>query len=585
MERAQIPSFPSPAARPLTVSMSVLISAVMVVSMTTLGALLLGQGWTAARQALIKDAHDTTLAIGEHIDQRFQRHLTPGSVSLLLLARGPLMTAATLDERLQHLPLLTEILTRLPGTAAIHVGYADGDFFLVRPLRTPGTATLFDAPPGAAYMVQSITREAGAPGKEELVFFDANLHLLATRETPPTGYDPRTRNWYRGAMERRGPFLTRPYVFFTTRELGLTQSIPSPSGGAVLGLEQNLADLATTLRDLRTTPGTEIAVVGTDGNVYGYYDLARIYRRTNEEVQFTSVAELGVPGLSALVAKGAPAGQAVNFEAGGESWFGITVPLTSFSGRELNLLVAIPESDLLSTARAALARQVWGALAVMAVLLAIGWLIGRRLGGALTQLTRHGEALTRFDFRVPSAARSHIREIQRLEEVLGQVCITIQNFLTTAETIGSEPGLDRMLAKVLGQTVAATGCTAGAVYLLDAKGEGLVLSALADKAGGQTAVPATEGDAFPAGLPLTPSRRSLMPTVGRSPTPAASPCRCATARARCWVCCCWITRPMPRTAARTSASSWRSSPARSPHRWRRDSCSKRRNSCSTASCC
>lgn len=507
--------------------MPILIAAMVVVCMTTLGALLMGQGWTAARHALIADAHDSTLAIGARIDERFERHLTPGSVSLLHLARGPLMDAATLDERLRNLPLIAELLARMPLTDSIHAGYADGDVFLVRPLRTPAIASAFQAPRDAAYLVQSITREAGAPPKEEWLFFDRELRRLETRVRPPPSFDPRTRDWYSGALGRGGHYLSQPYLFFTTKALGLTQSALAPNRRGVVAIDQNVSELATILKALRPTPNAEIAVVGRDGTVYGYFDLERAFAQTGEVVQLTTARNLGVPALAALAAEGAPAGQTVSFKVDGADWFGTTVPLSSFTGRELNLLVAIPDSDLLATARASLARQLWWALALMAVLLAIGWLIGRWLGRALTDLTRQAEALTRFDFRVPPPSRSRIREIRRLDDVLAKVCVTIQNFLTTAETIGSEPGLDGMLAKVLGQTVAASGCSAGAVYLLDGKGERLVLSALADRAGagpvaaaGATAAspPAALDGPFPPHLPLAAIEAGAV--VPGTPAPA-----------------------------------------------------------------
>ncbi len=460
-------------------SLPVLVAAVVVVSMSTLGGALMWQGWSAARTALVDAAHDRTLAIGERIEERFERRLTPGRISLRHLARGPLVAAASLEERLARLPVLAELVTNLPAAAAVLIGYADGDFLLVRPFRSPQEASAFAAPANAAYLVQSITREAGGEATESWLFFDGDLRLVETRAQAPSGYDPRTRPWYKGAMESSRQYLTSPYRFFTTREIGLTQSLATPGHDAVVALEQNLSDLALTLASLRLTPRTELAVVGDDGSLYGYMDSGRSPGPAGEGAAPTSVADLDATALVALAASGAAPRQTVSFEADGASWFGVRVPLVLFEGRGLALLVAVPDTDLLAGARSALARQLWVALGLMFALLVIGWLVGRWLGRSLTGLTHQAERLTRFDFSASPPSDSRISEVRQLDAALARVCRTIETFLATAETMGSEPGLDRMLEKVLEQTVAATGSTAGAVYLVNAAGNGLARAAVA----------------------------------------------------------------------------------------------------------
>lgn len=500
--------------RGLSFSMPVVIAAVVVVSMTTLGALLMWQGWTLAKNALVASAHDRTLAIGEQIDEKFERHLTPGSVTLLHLARGPLATATTLDQRLALLPLLTDILKNLPAVASVYMGYENGDFFLVRPLGTAADPSLFDAPPNAAFLVQSITRNADGTPKEEWLTYDDKLNLIDRKEQAYSGYDPRTRPWYRGVGETGGQYLTQPYVFYTTRQIGPTQSSPAPNGRGVVALEQNLSSLAGILKGLRLTPHSELAIVGGDGIVYGYLDLNRVYRQVGDKVELTRIDKLGVPALTQLAAQDAPDKSSVQFDVDGEHWFGITVPLTSFHGRGLDLVVAIPDADLLATARSGLTRQFWWALALMAVLLPIGWFVGGRLGHSVTDLTLRAKNLKRFDFRPQPPIGTRIREIQQLDDVLDKVSLTIRNFLTTTETMGSEPGLDQMLAKVLEETVAAAGYAGGAVYLIDANGEQLTLAALVDHAGGHavpaTALPALANDAYPPHLPLA----TILPSHG-----------------------------------------------------------------------
>jgi hypothetical protein len=48
-------------------------------------------------------------------------------------------------------------------------------------------------------------------------------YAIINRERDPSDtYDPRTRGWYRSAVERRGRAWTEPYIFFTSQKPGIT---------------------------------------------------------------------------------------------------------------------------------------------------------------------------------------------------------------------------------------------------------------------------------------------------------------------------------------------------------------------------
>ncbi|MEP9349565.1 HD domain-containing phosphohydrolase [Xanthobacter sp. KR7-225] len=459
--------------------MPLLIAIVVVASMSALGALLMWQGWQVARTALLQSAQESTLAMGRLIDEKVRRLIAPASASLRYLANDPIVNERDLQGRLARVGAFIQILEGIPFLSAAYVGYADGEFILARPLRTAAARAQLDAPDGALYLLQSVER--GADGQVDTVwrFLGEDRALLATRTVAGNTFDPRQRPWYIDADQSPGENLTAPYIFFTTRQIGVSLSLASRDGAAVAGLDVDLSDLGNELKALRLTPHSEIAIVGADGNAYAYTDLERAYRRVGDEVQLAKLRELQVPALTALAESGAGDNQPVRLPVGGDSWFGIAMPLAAFPVGRLRLLMATPDSDLLAGVRAGLMRQAWLTAGLAAALLVIGWLVGHRLGRDLTDLAREAQRLSRFDFRKPQLRGSMIREIRQLEDVLGEVCTTIQNFLGTTETIGNEPALDRMLATVLQQTVEATGCTQGAVYLLDAQGGGLDLATVA----------------------------------------------------------------------------------------------------------
>lgn len=209
------------------ISLQWLVALAIVLGMLLLGAALAWQGYRGIRQTLVAAAGDSALQMGKTIDERARRLIDPAQSSIRLLAYNP--AAHTLAQRLERLPQLVETLDANRMLSAAYLGYPNGDFLLVRRLRDPQLLQLFSAPPGTVFLVQSVNREGGAV-QGEWRFYDRALNLLQTQAKPEYRYDPRLRPWFVEAAAQATTVLTRPYVFFTTREVGLTMAQRSVDG-------------------------------------------------------------------------------------------------------------------------------------------------------------------------------------------------------------------------------------------------------------------------------------------------------------------------------------------------------------------
>lgn len=117
---------------------------------------------------------------------------------LSLLALHPATEADTLDERLEMLPLFVQALRDNPKLASIYLGYEDGDFFMVRPLRSDMLKQRLNAPNKAAYQVWAIDRSSAGTDSDYL-FYDGSLNQLSRRQKLSEPYDPRQRDWFKRA--------------------------------------------------------------------------------------------------------------------------------------------------------------------------------------------------------------------------------------------------------------------------------------------------------------------------------------------------------------------------------------------------
>ena len=158
--------------------------------------------------------------------------------------------------------MVVEALDRNPNTDALFVAYPNGEFILFRRLRDDAARQKFNAPARAEILVQSETLGADGTMAGEYRFFDIDLRLIETRPVADYRYDPRERAWYRLADRQAGITISEPYVFFTTRSIGVTVARKSPDGRMIVGLDVTLEKVGDYLDAFRTTPSTEIALVG-----------------------------------------------------------------------------------------------------------------------------------------------------------------------------------------------------------------------------------------------------------------------------------------------------------------------------------
>ncbi|CAO3310278.1 MULTISPECIES: HD domain-containing phosphohydrolase [unclassified Pseudomonas] len=449
------------------ISLQWLVALAIVLGMLLLGAALAWQGYRGIRQTLVAAAGDAAQQVAKTIDERARRLIEPAQSSIRLLAHNT--TVHTQAQRLDRLPQLVEMLDANRMLSAAYLGYPSGEFLLVRRLRDPQLMQRFAAPPGTAFLVQSVSHGDGAKVQGEWRFYDRALNLLQAQAKPDYRYDPRLRPWFAEATLQPSTVLTRPYVFFTTREVGLTMAQRSVDGGAVIGLDVSVNDLASEIQDLRMTPGTEIVVVDDQGDVVAYPDPQRAIVHDGQGVRLSRVAELGAPSLARLYADLPTGNQPQPYQVDGQTWYGIRVQLTTLAGHDLQVLIAVPGHELLVGARKVLFEQLLWTVALMAVLLVLGGVLGRRIGRPLRLLREQVQGLASFDFSREVGVHSRVSEVRELSRVLSRMAGTIRHFQAITLALSRERDLERMLDGVLSHLVEAAGGDAGGVYLYDAE--------------------------------------------------------------------------------------------------------------------
>ncbi|HNB25409.1 MAG TPA: HD domain-containing phosphohydrolase [Alphaproteobacteria bacterium] len=453
------------------------------VLLCVISAALTYQAYRGAQDQIRATAAESARYIGESLSEKVSRVLRPAESALNLLANSSLTEAGDIGMRLRALPDFLRLLTSDAGFDAAFIGYVNGEFLLIRPLRGAGDQERYAAPRSAALLVQSISRdETTGASKGEYRFYAADGTLLRARAEPDYVFDPRTRPWYEAAHAANRTILTDPYIYFTTRALGVTMARPVRDGGPVIGIDLKLQSIAAELAPLRITPATEIAVIDRFGRVIGYPDPARlVITNPDSSSRLAGIQDLGVPALAEAARIPEAGASATATRSGGvrqaearidgRGWQLLRTDIRgleeqSSDGQSLAVLIAVPDDELFAGARALLGRQLLIAGLILMAALSFGVWASGLLARPLQQLARRTRAVAAFDFTGDMKVPTRIAEIGRLAAALGSMQGTIRQFLDIGQALSSEGDLHRLLERVLRETVRLVEGEGGAIYLL-----------------------------------------------------------------------------------------------------------------------
>jgi len=409
--------------------------------------------------------------IGEQTRQGLGRITEPAIISVRLLSRTRLVTAETEEARLNAIPLLFETLQSGAQLSAAYIGYDDGDFISVRPI-DPETdwGRLMTPPAGAAYLVQSMTHDAsGRSGR--YLFFDKDRVLIENRPVPNYRYDPRTRGWFKAADGTRGPSMSAPYIFFTTRQVGVTFSLRSPDGPAVVGIDVTLDFLSDVLSASKATPSSLLAIVDEAAHVLASSEGKQPSTvDANGAPVLPKVADLKRPVLEQIAGRAYAAQSPINsFDVDGVAWQTYYAPLIN-GDEPISLAIATPQREILAEADR---QRIWMLLISLVALTAAtlaALIIARLISRSLDRLTRAARDFNALKFDGPFDAHSFVVEIDRLAGAMGAMKNTISRLLAIGALLGGEKKFDRLLDEIVAETISITGARGGIVYLTEPDG-------------------------------------------------------------------------------------------------------------------
>jgi HD-GYP domain-containing protein (c-di-GMP phosphodiesterase class II) len=435
-----------------------------------IGLALITFNYLETRKIAILGADDLLERTSLHLQTSIAELYVPAQNLVDVLSKAVSAEETDLEDRLANLPLFAEPLLRNPTISAVFVGYENGDFFLVTSALSRGRQVP-KAPPEAVFVAQSIDDARGGSANYELYFFDEDLELLGRGEMDRQGYDPRQREWYEAAIATDQLTPSAFYLFFTTRQVGITMARRLPDGGGVVGADLALGDLEEGLAHLRVTPSSRLAIFDKRGGVIALSDpeegMFRLDQGEAELVEMPRLAHLEDPAYRSLgeaIESGLESGRH-ELEISGETWVVSLSPLPTRSGDGVSLAVLIPRNELLTDAIRVRNQSTLISLGLLlaAVALVIG--VSRHIARSINALAQEAEDVREFKLDNPITVRSRIKEVDDLAATMGVMKSSIQQFLAISQALSAEKDYRRLLEMILAEARNVARAEGGAILL------------------------------------------------------------------------------------------------------------------------
>jgi len=393
----------------------------------------------------------------------------PGELAVELISRSPVMSAMTLEDRLGYRRSLGRYLDHNPAFASTFIGYANGDFMLVRRMDNDADRARFEAPDGARYLVQAVTRREGEAARGLFFFYGARWHEIERRGVPEyASYDPRSRPWFKRAYRSSNQVKTAPYIFFTTHNIGTTLARGN-RGEAVAGVDITLASLSEWLASLQPMSGSDIALIDGDGRLIAHADASRVASPDPDDPNRLRITTLEMPEnrVLAYLAEAASddLGEVKRFSVDGTWYRGLLVAVPVIGGQAYRMAMAVSDDILFAEAEASARQTAMFVAAILIVSVLVTVLVSRRIARPLTLLAEDVGTIRRFDFSHSALPPSRIVEIDQLADAVNRMKETIRKFLDISTAIAGEQDFDRLLVRILDEIIGTTESEAGILYL------------------------------------------------------------------------------------------------------------------------
>ncbi len=312
-----------------------------------------------------------------------------------------------------------EELLVFPQVQTIFVADAAGSYVQVR--REPNLATRF--------IDRSVT-----PPVEKWLIRDENYRILR-EEDGDASFDPRTRPWYKNTQAQPRIYWTDVYIFTTTQTPGISASYPVLNDAgqiiAVSCINTPLHSLSDFLAKSKVSKHGLVLIMTAKGKLVAHPDrtLSTKIDPVTGEVRLVHLNELKELWLTQAYQRYAQTGQRkFTTRTEGKNYLINVIPFPQSFISDWQILVVIPETDLLGAVDALLWQVGLISLGILAIAIVLGYFFAAKVTKPIVQLVHETNKIKDLLFDEVKPVHSSIKEIDMMNSVLLSAAQGLQSF-------------------------------------------------------------------------------------------------------------------------------------------------------------
>jgi len=377
----------------------------------------------------------------QEVINKIQRESGHIHTMLKLLSASNLTKITTAQQKIDNLPILSEMIKNTPSLSALFIAYPNDDFFLYRELASDVLLKKYGAPNNSYFMMT--LRQSN---KTVHHFYRFDGELLKIVEDADYNLQIKERPWYKLAQNSKFYAVTQAYLFHASQEFGVTLSIKDQVDNSIIGADYTLGNLSKLLKGFRSYPSSQRVIVNKDGQVIAYQDTEALLSEEGKFDTFKSIAEIQQPVLAHIFNLSRDQKGSILFSFNGEDWLG-DVSAISYKD-DLLLLQAVKTKELLPDAYELRYNSVLITLLIILATLPIAWYFARLLTAPIRALTQELQKIKNFDFSEQIANNSLVKEIADLTSVTNNMKETISHFQDLSASLVSKQSFTHLLEKI-----------------------------------------------------------------------------------------------------------------------------------------